>query len=121
MEFTLTYPGQPHHDPPHEPAGFPASDPPPGELAAVRDRAGARWAGRALLGSLLLALATAPDPDLLNEPAAGHMSVAMLLLTLQVPLVIWVLTGHERERARPARTFSTAGHDQETHNRWEGP
>lgn len=72
-----------------------------------------------LIGSLLLAAVTALDPDVLSERAVGHLSVALLLLILQVPLIVWALIGHERERARMDGSYSPAGLDPEAYDRRE--
>ncbi|MFE5978956.1 hypothetical protein ACFQ63_04520 [Streptomyces wedmorensis] len=84
-------------------------------------RVGARWAGRAFLGYLLLAAVAATDPDVLSEPAAGNVSVGLILLILQVPLLIWVLVGHEREMTQPISSVTRPRRTPHARNRREAP
>ena len=115
----MPYPGRLHHDPRKDGLGSASADVLPSEQTAKLVRGEARWAGRALIGYLLLATIAAGKPDVLSQRAAGHVSVALILLVLQVLLVVVALVGHERRLRHLDSVRSSFRHDLEAHDRRE--
>jgi hypothetical protein len=68
-------------------------------LTALR-RPGRRHSARFLTGYLLLAATASAAPTALHRRVAGHTSLALILLLLQLLLSAWTLAGHHRDAAR---------------------
>ncbi|MFG2521475.1 hypothetical protein [Streptomyces sp. NPDC048527] len=94
----MTGPHQPRNEPHfiEPPPAVPADAPGAQALLESVRRLRRRQAGPLLTGYLVFAAISSAAPDVLHRRIAGHLSVALLLLLLQLALIAWTLLGHNR-------------------------
>ncbi|RFC70671.1 DUF485 domain-containing protein [Streptomyces sp. AcE210] len=99
----------------------PHHDPGARSLLTALRRLRRRHTGRLLVPYALLATVMSVAPDALRRRIVGHVSVALLLLLLQLALIIWVLAGHRRSAAHVDRAVEKYRRELAAFGRREAP